>query len=62
MKKILFIALLFTWLNAYTIGGAYAALLSCEWTQVGYQYGYVGTYDVNGDYYQVYFGDDFCEY
>jgi hypothetical protein len=48
--------------NAYTIGGAYATLVSCEWGQYGYQYGNIGTYEVNGEYYRVFFGSNYCEY
>lgn len=48
--------------NAYTIGGAYASLLSCDYGQYGYEYGYIGTYKVNGQIYQVYFGQNYCEY
>jgi len=48
--------------NAYTIGGAYARLLTCKWGQMGYEYGYVGTYEANGDIYQIFFGSNYCEY
>jgi hypothetical protein len=48
--------------GAYTIGGAYASLVSCEWGQYGYQYGNIGTYNVNGKLYQVFFGSSYCEY
>ena len=48
--------------SAYTIGGAYASLVSCDWGQYGYEYGYIGTYDVNGQYYKIFFGSDYCEY
>ena len=48
--------------HAYTIGGAYASLESCEWGQFGYEYGYIGTYKANGQYYQVFFGGNYCEY
>ena len=47
--------------QAYTIGGAYASLISCSWGQYGYQYGNIGTYDVNGKIYQVFFGSNYCE-
>ncbi len=46
---------------AYTIGGAYASLVSCSWGQWGYEYGNIGTYNVNGSYYSVFFGAGFCE-
>lgn len=62
MKKLLLLILLSTSIFAFTIGGAYATLESCEWTQYGYEYGYVGTYNVNGNYYTVFFGDEYCEY
>ena len=48
--------------QAYTIGGAYASLLSCDWGQYGYKYGNVGTYKVNGQVYQVFFGSSYCKY
>ena len=48
--------------QAYMIGGAYATLISCEWGQYGYQYGNIGTYEVNGETYRVFFGDSYCEY
>ena len=46
--------------NAYYIGGAYAQLVSCDWGQYGYSYGYIGTYNVNGVYHRVYFGNVWC--
>jgi hypothetical protein len=48
--------------QAYTIGGAYARLISCTWGQYGYQYGNIGTYDVNGEMYQIFFGNSYCQY
>jgi len=48
--------------SAYTIGGAYASLLSCDWGQYGNQYGNIGTYSVNGDIYQIFFGSSYCKY
>lgn len=70
MKKILFIILLVLSVclsaNAYMIGGAYATLEKCEWGQFGYQYGYIGTYKVgigtSTQYYQIYFGQNYCQY
>ena len=47
---------------AYNIGGAYARLVKCDWGQYGYQYGYIGTYDVNGKIYQIFFGSNYCQY
>ena len=47
--------------NAYTIGGAYAQLISCTWGQYGYQYGNLGTYNVNGQTYTVFFGNSYCQ-
>ena len=47
--------------SAYTIGGAYARLVSCNWGQYGYEYGHIGTYDVNGKIYQVFFGNSYCQ-
>ena len=62
MKKI-FITLVFaiglaTSTQAYTIGGAYASLLSYDWGE----YGNIGTYEVNGQIYRIFFGDSYCEY
>ena len=48
--------------KASTIGGAYASLLSCDWGQYGYEYGNIGTYKVNGQIYQVFFGSSYCKY
>ena len=56
------ISLLSTSVSAYTIGGAYASLLSCNWGQWGYEYGNIGTYDVNGKIYQVFFGSNYCQH
>ena len=50
------------YVQAYTIGGAYASLISCDWGQYGYENGYIGTYKVNGQIYQVFFGSNYCEY
>ena len=46
--------------HAYTIGGAYAQLVSCTWGQYGYQYGNIGTYNVNGKMYEIFFGSQYC--
>ena len=66
MKKLLIAITLIMGLsitaNAYTIGGAYASQISCTWGQYGYEYGNIGTYNVNGQIYQVFFGSDYCEY
>ena len=66
MKNILFGILLFiscsSYVHAYTIGGAYASLVNCKWGQYGYQYGYIGTYNVNGQHYQVFFGNSYCQH
>ncbi len=48
--------------NAYTIGEAYATLVSCTWGQYGYKYGNIGIYKVNGKMYQIFFGSNTCEY
>jgi len=48
--------------QAYTIGGAYASLVSCNYGQYGYEYGNIGTYNVNGKMYQIFFGSNYCEY
>ena len=47
--------------GAYSIGGAYAALVSCTWGQYGNQYGNIGVYRVNGALYQVFFGSSYCQ-
>jgi hypothetical protein len=66
MKKLVFVLLVSIFLSlsahAYTIGGAYASLVSCDWGQYGYKYGYIGTYNVNGQIYQVFFGSNYCQY
>lgn len=65
MKKLyLFLCLLavVSFANAYTIGGAYASLIKCEWGNYGYEYGYIGTYNVNGKIYSIFFGSKYCEY
>lgn len=66
MKKLyILIALavtLTTSAQAYTIGGAYAQLLSCDWGQQGYEYGNIGTYKANGKIYQIFFGSNYCQY
>jgi hypothetical protein len=63
MKRVIVLILfLVVSANAYTIGGAYASLVSCEWGQYGYEYGNIGTYDVNGKRYSVFFGNNYCEY
>ena len=56
------ISLLSTSVSAYTIGGAYASLISCSWGQWGYEYGNIGTYDVNGKIYQVFFGSNYYQH
>jgi hypothetical protein len=64
MKKLVLITLLVASAAsfAYQIGGAYASLLSCDYGQYGYQYGNIGTYDVNGQIYKVFFGSSWCAY
>lgn len=62
MKKILILIILATSAQAYSIGGAYASLISCDWGQYGYEYGNIGTYNVNGKTYQIFFGSNYCEY
>jgi len=66
MKKLFLVLLTLLALSvsaqAYTIGGAYASLISCDWGQYGYKYGYIGTYKVNGKIYQVFFGNNYCQY
>lgn len=47
---------------SYTIGDAYAHLISCDWGQWGYEYGYIGTYKVNQQVYRVFFGSTYCEF
>lgn len=66
MKKVILMLVVLVTLtsmaNAYTIGGAYASLVSCDYGQYGYKYGNIGTYNVNGKVYQVFFGSNSCEY
>jgi len=47
---------------AYTIGGAYASQVSCTWGQFGNQFGWIGTYSVNGQMISQFFGNTFCPY
>lgn len=49
---------------AYQINGYYARLISCEygWSAVRGEYGNTGTYEVSGEIWTVYFGQDSCEY
>ena len=65
MKKILTVFLVSLLLmgpvSAYQIGGAFASLVTCEYGQMGYQYGFIGTYNLNGQYYTVFFGHNYCE-
>ncbi|MGX2972965.1 hypothetical protein [Helicobacter sp. T3_23-1059] len=50
-------------LSAYYIGGAYVTLVDCSWGQYGYEYGNIDTYkDSNGKFYQVFFGNNYCQY
>jgi len=46
---------------AYSIGGAYATLISCTWGQYGNQSGNIGTYRVNGQIFTVFFGSSWCQ-
>lgn len=64
MKKLVFIMLMLlaSSASAYSIGGAYASLISCTWGQYGNQYGNIGTYDVYGQQYQIFFGSQPCPY
>ena len=66
MKKIFTGFLIFLAMSnsvqAYMIGGAYAYLISCDYGAYGYKYGNIGTYKVNGQIYQIFFGSDYCEY
>lgn len=48
--------------QAHTIGGAYASLISCKWGQYGNQYGYIGAYKVNGQIISQFFGSAYCAY
>ena len=48
---------------AYSIGGEYAQLVSCNYGRYGYQYGNIGTYKtMSGSLYQVFFGAGYCSY
>jgi len=66
MKKLILtlIILLLTVSTGYTysIGGAYASLISCDYGQYGYEYGYLGTYKANNKFYTVFFGNSYCQY
>lgn len=61
--KVLVFLSIVTWptaVQAHTIGGAYAHLEKCEWGQYGYEYGWIGTYDVNGQTIVQFFGSKYC--
>lgn len=58
---VLLILLLSISAHAYTIGGAYASLVSCTWSQHGYNHGNIGTYNVNGQMYKIFFGSGYCQ-
>ena len=63
MYKILSILILLMALsnaNAHMIGGAYARLIKCEWGQYGYEYGNIGTYEVNQQIIKQFFGSNYC--
>lgn len=65
MKKLIVLALLALSLSsaqAHTIGGAYASQISCTWGQLGYQHGYIGTYNVNGQIISQFFGSTYCPF
>ena len=64
LSIIIFISILYSNISySYTIGGAYAQQISCDWGQYGYEYGYVGTYKLaNGQIHQIYFGNNYCPY
>lgn len=49
---------------AYQINGQYARLISCEFafSPVRQESGYTGTYEVLGEIWTVYFGQNYCEY
>jgi hypothetical protein len=47
---------------AHTIGGAYASQVSCRWGQFGNQKGYIGTYNVYGQWISQFFGNNYCPY
>ena len=51
----------FSWfVEAHEIGGAYARLIKCEWGQYGYEYGNIGTYEVNNQIIKEFFGSNYC--
>ena len=47
---------------AHTIGGTYASQVNCRWGQFGNQKGYIGTYNVNGQWISQFFGNNYCPY
>ena len=68
-QRILTIFLAVSWsvmsvapVQAHTIGGAYASQVSCTWGQLGYQYGWIGVYNVNGQMVSQFFGDSYCPF
>jgi hypothetical protein len=60
LTTLLFAAVVIPAAYAHTIGGAYARLISCQWGQFGYQYGHIGTYEVNGQIIRQFFGSSYC--
>ena len=47
---------------AHTIGGTYAGQVNCRWGQFGNQEGYIGTYNVNGQWISQFFGNNYCPF
>lgn len=62
MKRLILALALISTSYAYNIGGAYASLIDCTYGQYGYEFGYIGTYKVNGNIYKIFFADNYCEY
>lgn len=63
MKKVFIFIVLVSQMYAYMINGMYFTLESCVYGQMGYKFGYIGTYSsVSGERYQVFFSNKYCEY
>ena len=47
-------------LSSVSFAGLPWMLQTCKYTHQGYEYGYVGVYEQNGDYIKIWFGTTYC--
>jgi len=47
--------------SAYYIGNKNFRLIKCEYGQMGYNWGNIGTYQNGNEIYKVFFGKEWCE-